>query len=98
MREPVTDSFEIFEYFEHLRMRWRIPVLAIVTAGALAALIAMVVPKKYTATVSILIEPPGVTDVRVATAVSPVYLESLRSYERFGASDSLFAEAVKRFG
>jgi uncharacterized protein involved in exopolysaccharide biosynthesis len=38
-----------------------------------------------------------VNDVRVATAVSPVYLESLRSYERFAASDSLFAEAVKRF-
>ena len=98
MRDPVTDSFDIFEYVAHLRTRWRIPVLAIVTAGAMAALITMLVPKKYTATVSILIEPPGVTDVRVATAVSPVYLESLRSYERFGASDSLFAEAVKRFG
>ena len=98
MRDPVTDSFDIFEYVAHLRTRWRIPVLAIVTAGAMAALITMLAPKKYTATVSILIEPPGVSDVRVATAVSPVYLESLKSYERFGASDSLFAEAVKRFG
>ena len=59
--------------------------------------IGLVLPKRYTATVSILIEPPGSSDVRTATAISPVYLESLRSFERFAASDSLFAQAAQRF-
>jgi capsule polysaccharide export protein KpsE/RkpR len=43
------------------------------------------------------IEPPAGNDVRTSTAVSPVYLESLKSYERFAASDTLFAGAVEHF-
>src|SRR5207249_4269934 len=31
-------------------------------------------------------------------AVSPIYLESLRSYESFASSDALFLKAVERFG
>jgi len=30
-------------------------------------------------------------------AVSPIYLESLKTYERFADSDSLFQKAVERF-
>jgi uncharacterized protein involved in exopolysaccharide biosynthesis len=54
-------------------------------------------PKLYTARASLLIEPPGGSDARIATAVSPVYLESLKSYEYFAASDTLFRKAVDRF-
>jgi uncharacterized protein involved in exopolysaccharide biosynthesis len=43
------------------------------------------------------IEPPGSNDVRTATAVSPIYLESLKTYERFATSDSLFQRAAERF-
>jgi uncharacterized protein involved in exopolysaccharide biosynthesis len=57
----------------------------------------MMLPKRYTATASVVIEPPGGNDVRVGTAVSAVYLESLKTYERFAASDSLFARAVEKF-
>ena len=39
----------------------------------------------------------GGTDVRSATtAVSPIYLESLKTYESFAASDTLFAKAAAK--
>ena len=57
----------------------------------------LVLPKRYTATASLVIEPPGGNDVRVATAVSSVYLESLKTYERFATSDTLFASAARQF-
>jgi uncharacterized protein involved in exopolysaccharide biosynthesis len=57
-------------------------------------MISLLLPAKYTATARILIEPPGSSDPRAATAVSPVYLESLRTYEHFALSDSLFERAV----
>src|SRR4051794_4326786 len=97
VRGTVPDSFDVFDYVEYLRRSWRVPVASVLLAAGITAAISFALPKKYTAAVSILIEPPGVNDVRVATAVTPVYLESLKSYERFGASDSLFAEAVRRF-
>ena len=59
--------------------------------------VSMLLPKRYTATANIVIEPPAGNDVRTATAVSPVYLESLRTYERFADSDTLFAGAVEHF-
>jgi uncharacterized protein involved in exopolysaccharide biosynthesis len=43
------------------------------------------------------IEPPAGGDSRVATAVSPIYLESLKTYEHYASSDQLFAQAAERF-
>jgi capsular polysaccharide biosynthesis protein len=68
-----------------------------VSAIVISFSVSLLLPKRYTATASIVIEPPAGNDVRTATAVSPVYLESLRTYERFAASDTLFAGAVERF-
>ena len=82
---------------DHLRSRWRLIAAACITAVALSLTISLLLPKKYTATASIVIEPPAGNDVRTATAVSPVYLESLRTYERFADSDTLFAGAVEHF-
>ena len=53
---------------------------------------------QYTATARIVIEPPAGADLRAAMAVSPIYLESLKTYEHFAASDSLFQKAVQQFG
>jgi capsular polysaccharide biosynthesis protein len=86
-----------FEYIEYLRMRWRLIATACVSAMLLSLFVSLLLPKRYTATASIVIEPPAGNDVRTATAVSPVYLESLRTYERFAASDTLFAGAVEHF-
>jgi uncharacterized protein involved in exopolysaccharide biosynthesis len=91
------DSFDAFDYLNYLQRHWLVIAAAVVVALLVALSVSLLLPKRYTATVSILIEPPGSNDVRTATAVSPVYLESLRSYERFASSDSLFAQAVQRF-
>ena len=58
----------------------------------------MVLPRRYTAVSRIVIDPPAGTDPRVSTAVSPIYLESLRTYELFAASDDLFFRAAQKFG
>jgi succinoglycan biosynthesis transport protein ExoP len=86
-----------FEYIDYLRLRWRLIAVAAVTAILLSFFVSLVLPKRYTATASIVIEPPAGNDVRTATAVSPIYLESLRTYERFASSDTLFAGAVEHF-
>ena len=68
--------------------------MASVVAVTAVLLVSLVLPKKYTASASILIEPPAGNDPRGSTAVSPVYLESLKTYEHFALSDSLFKEAI----
>jgi uncharacterized protein involved in exopolysaccharide biosynthesis len=57
----------------------------------------MLMRREYTANVRVVIEPPAGTDLRSAMAVSPIYLESLRTYEQFAASDRLFSSAVEQF-
>ena len=53
---------------------------------------------QYTATARMVIDPPAGADLRSAMAVSPIYLESLKTYEHFADSDSLFQKAVQQFG
>jgi uncharacterized protein involved in exopolysaccharide biosynthesis len=91
------DSFDAFRYVEFLRNRWRFIAVACAAAVTIALLASLLLPVRYTATASIVIEPPGGNDPRTATAVSPVYLESLKGYEQFAASDSLFVRALQRF-
>lgn len=90
-------SFDAFEYLEYLRRRWRVPAIACVVAVLLSVPLSLLLPKRYTATASIVIEPPGNTDARTAIVISPMYLESLKTYERFADSDSLFARAAEKF-
>jgi uncharacterized protein involved in exopolysaccharide biosynthesis len=93
----VSEAFQAFEILNFLRGRWRVIAAACGVAILLSLSVSLLLPKRYTATASIVIEPPGGSDARIATAVSPVYLESLRTYERFAASDTLFARAAERF-
>ena len=90
-------TFDAFEYVDYLRRRWRLIAAASGVAVVLSLGVSLLLPKHYTATASIVIEPPGGNDVRLSTAVSPVYLESLKTYERFASSDTLFARAAERF-
>jgi uncharacterized protein involved in exopolysaccharide biosynthesis len=83
---------------DRLRARWRIIALACLIAVTLTLLVSLILTKQYTAISRILIEPPAGSDPRVSTAVSPIYLESLHSYELFAASDDLFLKAVEHFG
>jgi len=77
---------------------WK-PVTATVAAAVLLATGAsLVLPKRYTATASLMIELPAGSDPRAVAALSPVYLESLKSYERFASSDTIFLDAIKQLG
>jgi uncharacterized protein involved in exopolysaccharide biosynthesis len=90
-------SFDAFEYVDYLRRRWRVVAVACAVAVLLAFPLSLLMPKRYTATASIVIEPPGNTDARTAIVISPMYLESLKTYERFADGDSLFARAAQKF-
>jgi uncharacterized protein involved in exopolysaccharide biosynthesis len=91
------ESFDPFEFFSYLQRNWKFIAGCCAIAGLLAGLVSWITPNRYTATATILIDAPAGNDPRSATAVSPIYLESLRTYERFASSDSLFLRAVDRF-
>jgi uncharacterized protein involved in exopolysaccharide biosynthesis len=75
------EAFEMLRYVEYLRDRWRVMAVACSVAVVLAVAVALLTPARYTATARIMIEPPAGSDSRIAVAVSPMYMESLKSYE-----------------
>src|SRR5438067_7861987 len=83
---------------DRLRARWRMVTVACGVAAGMALVVSLILAKEYTAVSRIVIDPPAGSDSRISTAVSPIYLESLRSYESFASSDDLFLKAVERFG
>ena len=91
------DSFDVFEYIDFLRARWKFLAFACGVAIVLALATGLLLPKLYTATATILIDPPAGGDPRIATAVSTVYLESLKTYELLASNDELFMRAATRF-
>jgi uncharacterized protein involved in exopolysaccharide biosynthesis len=96
-REFAADP-QVIGAVRYILARARIVLAAIGVAAGAALAISLILPDKFTAVCRILIEPPGGSDIRVTTAVSPVYLESLRTYELFASSDDLFLTAANRFG
>lgn len=92
------EELDGIQFARYVRRRWSVIAICCVAATALAGGVSLLLPSRYTATASILIEPPAGNDPRDATAVSPVYLESLKTYERFASSDSVFATALHRLG
>jgi uncharacterized protein involved in exopolysaccharide biosynthesis len=94
----MSESFDAYRYIGYLRGRWRWIAATAALAALLALVISLVMTPMYTATARIVIEPPAGTDLRAAMAVSPIYLESLKTYERFADSDSLFQKAILQFG
>ena len=92
------ESFDAYQYLLHLRSRWRVVATACGVALALALAVSLLAKKQYVATALVLIEPPASRDPRAATVISPVYLESLHTYEHLALSDSLFQKAVNELG
>jgi len=91
--EPVNT----YRYLSFLGSRRLFIVVSCAIAVCLSLVVSLLGPKLYTATCRILIEPPAGTDIRSALGVSPIYLESLKTYEHFAGSDSLFLRALDRF-
>jgi uncharacterized protein involved in exopolysaccharide biosynthesis len=88
------DPFDLYEYASWLQSRWKFWLVACSVAVALALIVSLILPKRYTAVASLMIEAPAGNDPRSSTVVSPIYLESLKTYEHFASSDTLFARAV----
>ena len=93
----MADFFDPMDYLAYLRRNARFAVLAIAAAVGLTAAASFVLPKQYTAVATLVIEPPSAMDPRASTTVSAVYLESLKAYEQYAASDSLFEKARQKF-
>jgi uncharacterized protein involved in exopolysaccharide biosynthesis len=91
------DVFDVYQYVDYLRRRWRFIAAACGTAVLLGALFTLQQTRQYTALTSIMIDPPGGVDPRSAMVVSPVYLESLRTYELLAGSNNLLQRALERF-
>lgn len=87
---------DAFRYMSYMRSRWRLIAATCGCAIVFATVFSLLETRQYTAMVRIVIEPPAGSDLRAAMAVSPIYLESLRTYEEFAASDSLFLKAVEQ--
>ena len=90
-------TFDAFQFLHHLRRRWRFVASVCVGALALALVASLILPKRYTATASLVIDPPAGNDPRTSIAVSNTYLESLRDYELFASGDTLLVSALDKF-
>jgi capsular polysaccharide biosynthesis protein len=90
----VEGEFDALDLVSYVRERWQVIAISCGVAVCLALGVSLMLHRKYTATATILIQAPGGADPRAATALSPVYLESLKSYEYFASSDNLFARAL----
>jgi uncharacterized protein involved in exopolysaccharide biosynthesis len=93
----MADEMDAYQYLGFLTRRWRFIALACAVAVSGALLLCLLVPRKYTATSRVLIEPPAGADPRGAMSVSPIYLESLKTYEHFASGDSLFSRAADKY-
>jgi capsule polysaccharide export protein KpsE/RkpR len=89
MAEPVNT----YRYISFLASRWRFIALTCAIAAGLVLARDLTSTKQYTATCRVLIEPPADR----SAAVTPIYLEALKTYEHFAASDSLFFRALDEF-
>jgi hypothetical protein len=94
----MAETFDPFDYAQFLASRWKFAGVCVGAALAVAAAACVFLPREYTATAILLIEPPAASDPRGGSAVSPIYLESLKSYEEFASGDSLFLKACEKFG
>ncbi len=89
--------FEARDYALYLRRRWGFIAASCGVAVAVTLAVSLLLPKRYTSTASIVIEAPAGTDSRTFTAISPIYLESLKTYETFAMSGALFQRALDKF-
>jgi polysaccharide biosynthesis transport protein len=91
------ESFQAYEFLDHVKRRWKFILAVCGGAATIALVVSLLLPNEYTATATIVIDPPAGNDPRMSITISPVYLESLRAYELFATSDTLFQSAIDKF-
>jgi uncharacterized protein involved in exopolysaccharide biosynthesis len=91
-------EWSVLDLLRYLRSRRRFLAIACGSALLISGLVSLILPKRFTATASLVIEPPAGMDPRSATALSPVYLDSLKTYESVISSNSLFLRGIDHLG
>jgi len=91
----VAETLDLLRYFGHLRRRILFVLMICGSALFLSLATSLLLPRRYTATARILIDPPAGSDQRML--INPVYMESLKTYEVLASSDNLFSKAVDHF-
>jgi uncharacterized protein involved in exopolysaccharide biosynthesis len=95
--ESIPPRFEALDYVLYLRRRWSFIAVSCLTAGILTLLASFLMTTRYTSSATILIEPAAGADTRTLTAISPIYLESLKTFESVATSGTLFERALEKF-
>lgn len=91
-----SNGFDVVELVDYIREKRILFAISGGVAVLLALAVSLVLPKQYTAKSTLLIDAPNGSDPRVATAMTPAYLESLKTYETLASSDTLFSRAAER--
>jgi capsule polysaccharide export protein KpsE/RkpR len=91
------NNTSLLRAIERMRKGWPIAAWTCGIAAGLTLMVSLFLTREYTEVSRIVIEPPAASDPRASVAVSPIYLESLRTYETFASSDDLFLKAVDHF-
>lgn len=92
------ESFSATQLLRHLGRNWLVFACSIAAAAVLAFIGSILTPNRYTAEARLLIEAPTASDARSALVISPVYIDSLKTYALMASSDELFEQATKELG
>jgi capsular polysaccharide biosynthesis protein len=90
----MTDESQGLEFALYVWRRRGLIFTVLLTALTLTGVVSLLLTRQYTATASVLIEPPVGNDPRASLALSQVYLDSLKTYEQFASGDTLFSGAL----
>ena len=94
----MTESFSASQYLRHVRTSWPVLAVACVVAAVLTYLGNQLMTPQYTAEARVRIELPGSDDPHSALVISPVYMDSLKTYALLASGNELFAETVDALG
>lgn len=88
-------SFDLLDYVRRLRRRGVLVLAAVLTAGLAAGGWSLLQPKRYRATVRVLIQSPDGGPESSPTLMSPHYLTSLQTYALIARGDELRRRAAQ---
>ena len=88
------ESLDLLKCVAHVARRWPVIAASCLVAMLAAAAFTLLQAKQFTSRARVLIIPPA-SESFPATALSPTYMESLRTYEYLAMSDSLRRRALE---